>query len=82
MIGGAAWALAVLHLRCLEQLARGGALHRWILGAFALAAALAIAIASGPSPGGVACALAWLGAQVAALRWARPRTPPSPPRPR
>lgn len=72
LLGGAAWALAVLHLRRLQQLARGGPANRWILGAFALAAALTVAFASGPSPGGLACALAWLVLQVAALRWARP----------
>ncbi len=72
LLGGVAWTLAVLHLRRLEQIARGGRTNHWVLGAFALAAALAVAFASGPSPGGLACALAWLVLQLAALRWARP----------
>ncbi|MEZ4453985.1 MAG: hypothetical protein R3B09_31295 [Nannocystaceae bacterium] len=72
LVGGGAWALAVVHLRRLEALAAGGAASRWILAAFALAGALAWAAASGPSPGGVALAALWLIAQLGALRWARP----------
>jgi hypothetical protein len=68
-----AWAIATLHLQCLFGLAKGRLPNRIALGVFAVAGAVGVAALSGHVQG-IALAAVWLVTQLAALRWAKPRS--------
>ncbi|MCB9701629.1 MAG: hypothetical protein H6711_07050 [Myxococcales bacterium] len=72
-VGLGGWALAVLLFGRLGALARGGLVTRVILGIYAVFGVVVLLALTLPGLGALLLGIAWLIAQVAALRWARPR---------
>jgi|HubBroStandDraft_6_1064221.scaffolds.fasta_scaffold133254_3 hypothetical protein len=71
--GVAVWALATFHLGRLYALARGGLVNRVVLAAFGIAAVVALVAFGARSVSAVVTLVVWLGLQLVAIRFARPR---------
>jgi hypothetical protein len=71
-VGIAGCVIATVQVICLRALVDGGRLPRLLLGGFSVVAYLALVVMTWPSLRVIVVATIWCGAQLAALRWARP----------